>query len=111
MIHSGKIKILYFTDPICSTCWVVEPYIDKLLVEYGSIIELENVMVGLLPNWDLFEPESKKVPKELYLSRLWEHQAKKHERNIDGNIWLNNPIQSSFPPSIAYYAALEQGKD
>ena len=32
-----QIKILYFTDPICSSCWGIEPQLRKLKLEYGTL--------------------------------------------------------------------------
>ena len=31
------ITIIYFTDPICSSCWGIEPQLRKLKLEYGNI--------------------------------------------------------------------------
>ncbi|TXI87940.1 MAG: DsbA family protein, partial [Crocinitomicaceae bacterium] len=45
------IKIIYFTDPICSSCWGIEPQLRKLKLEYGNAIEIEYRMGGLLPDW------------------------------------------------------------
>src|SRR5688572_23741347 len=35
------IKVIYFTDPICSSCWGIEPQLRKLKLEYGQDIEME----------------------------------------------------------------------
>lgn len=45
------VKVIYFTDPICSSCWGIEPQIRKLKLEYGNSIEIEYRMGGLLPDW------------------------------------------------------------
>ena len=29
----NKIRMLYFTDPICSSCWGIEPQLRKLKLE------------------------------------------------------------------------------
>ena len=29
-ISNNQIKVLYFTDPICSACWAIEPQLKKL---------------------------------------------------------------------------------
>ncbi len=109
-LNSHKIKVTYFTDPICSTCWVIEPYINKLLTEYESHLTLNFKMGGLLPNWSDYKPIINNLPKAEYLNKLWTDQSKKYGINLDGSIWLTNPIQSSFPASIAYYAAKNQGE-
>ena len=109
-LKSHKIKVTYFTDPVCSTCWVIEPYINKLLTEYRSHVEVSFKMGGLLPNWVDYKPIINNMPKAEYLNKLWTDQSKKYGVNLDGSIWLTNPIQSSYPASIAYYAAKNQGE-
>jgi putative protein-disulfide isomerase len=47
------IRIVYFTDPICSTCWGIEPQLRKLKLEYGDLFDIEYRMGGLLPSWDI----------------------------------------------------------
>ena len=44
----GKIRLLYFTDPICSSCWGIEPQLRKLKQEYGEYINIDYRMCGLL---------------------------------------------------------------
>lgn len=48
----GKlVKVIYYTDPICSSCWGIEPQLRKLKLEYGNAVEIEYRMGGLLPDW------------------------------------------------------------
>jgi hypothetical protein len=49
--NKKPVKIIYYTDPICSSCWGIEPQLRRLKLEYGSNIEVEYRMGGLLPNW------------------------------------------------------------
>lgn len=46
------VKLLYFTDPICSSCWGIEPQLRKLKQEYGALFDIEYRMGGLLKSWD-----------------------------------------------------------
>ena len=50
----NKIHILYFTDPICSSCWGIEPQLRKLKLEYGDYFDIEYRMGGLLKGWDTY---------------------------------------------------------
>ncbi len=45
------IQVIYFTDPICSSCWGIEPQLRRMKLEYGSSIQIEYCMGGLLPDW------------------------------------------------------------
>ncbi len=106
-----KIRLLYYTDPLCSSCWLSEPFLKRLLNEYSDFIQLEVKMGGLLPSWEVYKPANSDMPKERYLSGMWNALGKKYGVCIDGDIWLKNPIQSSIPACIAYYAALNQGEE
>ena len=39
------VKLVYYTDPICSSCWLAEPFLNKLLIEYGDNIDTKNNLV------------------------------------------------------------------
>jgi len=103
------VKLVYYTDPICSSCWLAEPFLNKLLIEYGDNLDIEVRMGGLLESWEYYQPSNSTLPKELYLSEMWTSLGRKYGVIMDGKIWTDYPIQSSFPACIAYYAAKKQG--
>ena len=37
----SRVKLLYFTDPICSACWAIEPQLKKLKLEYVDFFAVE----------------------------------------------------------------------
>lgn len=96
------IKIIYFTDPICSSCWGIEPQLRKLKLEYGSSIEIDYRMGGLLPDWSY---NSGGISKPSDVAHHWDHASAYYDMPIDGDIWLEDPLDSSYPPSIAFKAA------
>jgi predicted DsbA family dithiol-disulfide isomerase len=102
-------EILYFTDPICSTCWTIQPELRFLKMTYGERISLRYVMAGLLPGWENFDRGGIRKPADV--ARHWEEVARESGMPIDGKIWMNNPLSSSFPPSIAFKAAQMQDID
>jgi 2-polyprenyl-6-methoxyphenol hydroxylase-like FAD-dependent oxidoreductase/predicted DsbA family dithiol-disulfide isomerase len=103
------IKILYFTDPICSTCWLMQPVMRKLILDYESYIDIEYRMGGLLPSWVGFNRGPIRVPSDAAIH--WEELSKLHDIPINGDIWLEDPLESSFPASVAFKAAQLQHKD
>ncbi|NBU05819.1 MAG: hypothetical protein EBT39_05670, partial [Sphingobacteriia bacterium] len=103
-----KLKILYFTDPVCSSCWVIEPILRKLKMEYGDYLEIEYRMGGLLPSWKNYERGNIKIPSDA--AKHWHEVSKLHDVPIDGDIWFEDPLSSSFPPSIAFKAAQLQSE-
>jgi hypothetical protein len=100
---SKEISILYYTDPICSTCWGIQPQLRKLQLEYGDHINIEYKMGGLLPSWDKFNRFGITKPSEV--AAHWEEVCSFYQMPLNKNIWLEDPLPSSYPPSIAFKAA------
>lgn len=102
-----KVKVIYFTDPICSSCWGIEPQLRKLKLEYGDSIEVEYCMGGLLPDWSY---NSGGISKPSDVAHHWDEVSVYYDMPIDGDVWLEDPLHSSYPPSIAFNAAKMQDK-
>lgn len=110
LIKSDKkpVKIIYYTDPICSSCWGIGPQLRKLKLEYGNNIEVEYRMGGLLPNWSY---NSGGISKPSDVAHHWDEVSVYYDMPIDGNVWLEDPLNSSYPPSIAFKAAQMQDNE
>jgi 2-polyprenyl-6-methoxyphenol hydroxylase-like FAD-dependent oxidoreductase/predicted DsbA family dithiol-disulfide isomerase len=108
-IVEKNLTITYFTDPICSSCWVLQPLLRKLLLEYEDYISIEYYMGGLLPNWEVYS--DKRITKPSDAAKLWEEIREKENIPINGDVWLDDPLMSSHPPCIAFKAAQLQDKD
>lgn len=102
------IQVIYFTDPICSSCWGIEPQLRKLKLEYGNNIEIEYRMGGLLPDWSY---NSGGISKPSDVSHHWDEVSAYYDMPIDGDVWLEDPLDSSYPPSIAFKAAQLEDKE
>ena len=102
-------RIVYFTDPICSSCWGIEPQLKKLKLEYGSSFKIEYRMGGLLPNWDIYNSGGISKPSDV--AHHWDEVSRYYQMPIDGDVWLEDPLSSSYPPSIAFKAAQMQDRD
>ncbi|WNM20408.1 ClpXP adapter SpxH family protein [Flavobacterium capsici] len=102
------VKIIYYTDPICSSCWGIEPQLRKLKSEYGNNIEIEYRMGGLLPDWSY---NSGGISKPSDVAHHWDKVSIYYDMPIDGNVWLEDPLPSSYPPSIAFKAAQMQNQE
>ena len=102
------IRILYFTDPICSSCWGIEPQLRRLKAEYGDCFEIEYHMGGLLPDWSY---NAGGISKPSDVAGHWEEASQYYRMPIDGSIWLEDPLSSSYPPSIAFKAAQMQDSE
>jgi putative protein-disulfide isomerase len=101
--HTEKpLKVLYFTDPICSSCWGIEPQLRRLKLEYGDLIDIEYHMGGLLPDWSY---DSGGISQPSDVAHHWDEVSETYDMPIDGDVWLEDPLDSSYPPSIAFKAA------
>lgn len=99
------VKVIYFTDPICSSCWGIEPQLRKLKLEYGNALEIEYRMGGLLPDWSY---NSGGISKPSDVVHHWDEVSVYYDMPIDGDVWIEDPLPSSYPPSIAFKAAQMQ---
>lgn len=103
-----SVKLIYYTDPICSSCWGIEPQLRKLKLEYGNAIEIEYRMGGLLPDWSY---NSGGIGKPSDVALHWDEVSVHYDMPIDGDLWLEDPLDSSYPPSIAFKAAQMQDNE
>lgn len=103
-----SIKVIYYTDPICSSCWGIEPQLRKLKLEYGNDLDIEYRMGGLLPDWSY---NSGGIGKPSDVAHHWDEVSIHYDMPIDGDVWLEDPLESSYPPSIAFKAAQMQDEE
>jgi 2-polyprenyl-6-methoxyphenol hydroxylase-like FAD-dependent oxidoreductase/predicted DsbA family dithiol-disulfide isomerase len=103
LLGQKEISIIYFTDPICSTCWIIQPQLRKLQLEYSEFVQIEYKMGGLLPSWDNYNRFGITQPSEV--ADHWDEVCSFYEMPVNKNIWLEDPLPSSYPPSIAFKAA------
>lgn len=99
----GYLRVLYFTDPICSTCWAIQPQLRKLELEFGNQIQMEHRMGGLLPHWKGYDRFGIRQP--LDVADHWDEVESWSGMPMNGDIWRHSPLTSSYPPSIAFKAA------
>ncbi|MFM2138292.1 MAG: hypothetical protein RJA57_599 [Bacteroidota bacterium] len=97
------VDILYFTDPICSTCWTIQPQLRKLQLEYGAFVRIDYKMGGLLEKWENYDRDGIRTPEDV--AKHWEEVCESYQMPINNGIWLEDPLPSSYPPSIAFKAA------
>lgn len=106
--NQKPVKVVYYTDPICSSCWGIEPQLRKLKLEYGHTIAIEYRMGGLLPDWSY---NSGGISKPSDVAQHWDEVSAHYDMPIDGDVWLEDPLHSSYPPSIAFKAVQIQSDE
>jgi predicted DsbA family dithiol-disulfide isomerase len=100
--HKQQVRVIYFTDPICSSCWGIEPMLRRLKLEYGHMMDISYHMGGLLPDWSY---NSGGISKPSDVAVHWDEVSLHYRMPIIGDVWMNDPLDSSYPPSIAFKAA------
>jgi putative protein-disulfide isomerase len=106
-----KVTLYYVTDPICSHCWALEPVLRRFEKEYGQYIKFQTVMGGLLPNWDGFADRANGIGSPADVAGHWREVGEHTRMPIDGTLWLDNPVQSSFPPSRVFKVIQQQSEE
>jgi putative protein-disulfide isomerase len=107
MIDLGQphksIELYYVTDPICSHCWALDPVLRRFKEQYGHYFNFHTVMGGLLEKWS-DEPVDPRNgisgPADVF--GHWREVGEYSRMPIDGSLMLDNPVQSSFPPSRVF---------
>jgi len=83
------LKVIYFTDPICSSCWGIEPQLRKLKLEYGHALDFQYRMGGLLPDWSY---NSGGISKPSDVAHHWEEVSAYYDMPIDG-LGVRNEVE------------------
>jgi protein-disulfide isomerase-like protein with CxxC motif len=98
-----RVKVLFATDPICSHCWAMEPAWRKLLFHYGHLTDVQHLYGGLVKGWEGFEDAEAGIRQPADVAPHWEEVAEQYGQPISGDVWRNDPLASSYPPSIAVH--------
>lgn len=97
-------SVIYVTDPICSACWVSEPAWRSVTARYGDLLDVEHVFGGLLPGWDGFVDAGAGIRQPSDVAHHWDEFSGLTGQPINSAVWLTDPLDSSFPPSVAAIA-------
>lgn len=98
-----KVDLYYVTDPICSHCWALEPVLRRFTEEYGHYFNFHTVMGGLLEKWhDGPIDPANGIYKPADVAPHWREVGEYSRMPIDGSLMIDNPVQSSYPPSRVF---------
>ncbi|MFC3041449.1 DsbA family protein [Virgibacillus xinjiangensis] len=107
-----KVDLYYVTDPICSHCWALEPTLRRFKEQYGHYFNFQTVMGGLLEKWG-FEPvdPANGIYGPADVAGHWREVGEQTRMPIDGSLMVENPVQSSFPPSRVFKVIQQRHDD
>lgn len=60
------------------------------------------------PNWSY---NSGGISQPADVAHHWDEVSRYYDMPIDGDVWLEDPLDSSYPPSIAFKAAQMQDEE
>ena len=104
------VELYYVTDPICSHCWALEPVLRKFVDQYGQYFNMHTLMGGLLEKWgDGPVDPGNGISGPSDVAGHWREVGEHSRMPIDGTVWYDDPIESSFIPSRVYKVI--QGKN
>ena len=104
------IQTTYYTDPVCSACWAIEPQLLRLREEYQDQIQITIKMAGLMRSWKDFEGDLKPYGGPEQVAAFWDQMARTIEMPMEGAVWREDPPRSTWPSNMAYRAAVLQGE-
>lgn len=98
-----SVDLYYVTDPICSHCWAIEPVIGRFVKQYKKHFNFHIVMGGLLEKWHNgpIDPANG-IYKPADVAGHWREVGQYSRMPIDGSLMVDNPVQSSYPPSHVF---------
>lgn len=99
------VQLYYFTDPVCSHCYVMEPVLTKLFLEYGHLIDYTVIMGGMLEKWEDFGDPANGISQAGDVYAHWREVSQQTHMPINGSVWLRDPIASSYPASKLFNMA------
>lgn len=99
-----QIDLYYVTDPLCSFCWVFEPTLRKFRYQYAKYIANDTtVMGGMIQKWESFGgDDANGITDAVDVAKHWREIGDYTRMVIDGRVWLDEPIDSSYPSSRVY---------
>lgn len=104
-LQVDRIKIEYFTDPLCSWSWAFEPHWRKFINEHKHLVNWKYRMGGMIKDWKSYNDPFNDVSRPAQMGPLW--LQVKHATGIEINpqIWIEDPPVSSIPSCMAVKCA------
>lgn len=103
--ENNNLELLFFTDPLCSACYIFDNDLSVFVNKHRNDFNLSIFMGGLVPNKDSFNDPANGISSVMDVANHWDEMAKQHGVKINTDVWKNDPMESSYPPSVAIKAA------
>ncbi|MFN3648553.1 MAG: DsbA family protein [Armatimonadota bacterium] len=107
----ARIAVEYYTDPLCSWSWSLEPQWRRLRYELGPRLTWRYRMAGMIPDWNSYDDPLNSVSSPAQMAPQWYHVRTATGVPLDERIWHEDPPSSSYPACLAVKAAALQGPE
>ena len=108
----SNMKITVFADPVCTWCWGSVPVLRALSYHYGSRVELDYVMGGMIEDIKTYNNRRLSIGGDIALSNRkihdhWVEASSIHGMPVceHGFHLFSHEFPSTIPQNLAYIAA------
>ncbi len=101
-VVKDRVLVEYFTDPLCSACFVFDPTLEELKELYEGKIDFRSIMGGMMPKNRFFGEEAEAMALNI------ERMGESFNMPMSGKLMRENPVDSSYPPSLAFLSVKKQ---
>ncbi|MCF2446681.1 DsbA family protein [Dyadobacter sp. CY345] len=106
--QADRVKIVFYTDPLCCWSWALQPHWQRFLENYKDRITYSYCMGGMIPDWTKYNDPFNSVSRPAQMGPIWMEAQYKTGAVINDTIWMNEPPASSYPACIAVKTAAMQ---
>ena len=107
----GRVKIEFYTDPLCCWSWAFEKQWQQFVVDHRDDITYEYIMGGMIPHWQNYNDPLNSVSKPIQMGPVWMHASEVTHVKMKYSIWHEDPPSSSYPACIAVKTARLQSAE
>ncbi|MDG4656640.1 DsbA family protein [Ectobacillus antri] len=103
--HSHKpVEVYLFTDPLCHDCRIMDPFLIKLIHEYGHYFTVRRVLTGKATG------TAHRTNRLTNARFVWEKTTSLYAFSCNGKTDMHHGDTSPYMPSLAIKAAEMQGR-
>ena len=109
--EAPAIEATYFTDPLCSWSWAMEPAWRRLRYEFGEQLAWRYRMGGMIADWSNYSDPINSISRPAQMGPVWMQVRHMSGMPLDDRLWIDDPPESSYPACIAFKAAEMQSPE
>ncbi len=105
------ISVDYYTDPMCSWSWALQPVLERIWRDYRDRVRIRYRMLPIYEDISRHtDPRHGAWGSVRDLADHWREVARQTGAWIDPGLWLEDPPATCWTACRAYHAAARQGE-